>query len=369
MVRILYLIDVLTRVGGTEKQLRELISHLDRSRFEPTAVVLYSLEAPRKAAFGELACGTRCLGIKRLMSASAIRAGLKLALEIRRQRIDIVHTFFPDAGILGTLAGLLGGARVVVGRRDLGYWYTPGYLRVFRLLQRFVHTYLVNSQAVKNVVSKFEGTHPDRVRVILNGFFDLPSGPSRLTLASLGFPEGAKLVGTVANLRSIKRLDRFVEMAAGIRDHRTCFLIVGYGEQHDALVDQARLAGLGKRFRIIHATHDILEIVKLFRVGVLTSDSEGLSNTLVEYGFAGVPAVAFDVGGNREVIEDEKSGFLVSPYDIERLQRRVELLLADDALHGRLGARARVICADRFAGTKMVDKTQALYEELARVGS
>lgn len=366
MTRILYLIDVLNGFGGTERQLRELIRHMDRSSFVPIVVTLYSMDTLHEAEFSGLGCPTRCLRIRKLLSIDGLRAALHLASEIRRQHIDIVHTFFPDAGILGTIAGKLGGARVVIGRRDLGYWYTSTYLRVLRLLQRFVNAYLVNSQAVGSVVSRSEGVESGRVKVIQNGFFDLPVGPSRLTLGDLGFPEGAKLVGIVANLRPIKRLDRFVEMAAKIRDRQTCYLIVGQGEQRNALIEQARHAGLSDRFRIIHTIHDVMEIVKLFTVGVLTSESEGLSNTLVEYGLAGVPAVVFDVGGNREVIEDQSSGFLVSPYDVDLLRRRVEEILANETLRARLGSRARGVCANRFAGARMVDKTQTLYESLVR---
>lgn len=365
MIRILYLLDVLDGFGGTEKQLREFIGHMDRSRFASMAVTLYSLDTSHEAEFNKLACPTRCLGIRKLLSIDGLRAALHLASEIRRQHIDIVHTFFPDAGILGTIAGKLSGARVVIGRRDLGYWYTSSYLRVLRLLERFADTYLVNSQAVRSVVSRSEGVELARVEVIYNGFFDLPSNPSRLTLRDLGFPEGAKLVGIVANLRPIKRLDRFVEMAAGIRDRRTCFLIVGHGEQRDALIEQARRAGLHDRFHITHTIDDVLEIVKLFTVGVLTSESEGLSNTLVEYGLAGVPAVAFDVGGNREVVENQGSGFLVSPYDVGLLRQRVEEILADETLRARLRLRAQVVCAARFAGSRMVDETQMFYERLA----
>jgi glycosyltransferase involved in cell wall biosynthesis len=365
-VRILFLLDVLNVFGGTEKQLRELICHMDRSRFDPAVLTLYSRDMPHEAEFGGMGCPTRCLGMRKLVSIDGLRAVLKLVSEIRRERIDIVHTFFPDASILGTIAGRLGGARVVVGRRDLGYWYTPRYLFALRLLQRFAHAYLVNSQAVRTAVHESEGVDLSRVHVVYNGFFELPSGPSRLTMSDLGFPEEAKLVGIVANLRQIKRLDRFVEMAAGIRDPQTRFLIVGYGEQYDALVEQARLAGLADRFRITHTIHGVLEIVKLFRVAVLTSESEGLSNALVEYGLAGVPAVAFDVGGNRDVIEDEASGFLVKPYDVGALRQRVEQLISDEALRHRLGARARVVCTDRFGGARMVEQTQAIYERLNR---
>ena len=70
-----------------------------------------------------------------------------------------------------------------------------------------------------------------------------------------------------------------------------------------------------------------------------------------------------------EVIEDQASGFLVRPYDIRELQRRVDQILADDNLHFRLSKRARVVCTDRFAGAVMVENTQAFYEDLARLGN
>jgi glycosyltransferase involved in cell wall biosynthesis len=368
-VRVLYLLDVLNVVGGTERQLRELVLHMDRSRVEPIAITLYKRDMPHEAEFGGLGCPTTCLELGSLRSAATVRAVFELAAEIRRRRIDIVHTFFPDAGIIGTLAAKLAGARVVVGRRDLGYWYTPGYLRLLRLLQRFADAYIVNSQAVRAVVADSESVGADRIHVVYNGFFDIPEGPSRVSLTDLGFPADSRLVGTVANLRPVKRLDRFVEMAAGVRDPQARFLIVGYGEEQDALVDQARQSGLGDRFRIIHTIPNVLEIVKLFDVGVLTSESEGLSNTLVEYGLAGAPAVAFDVGGNREVIEDSATGFLVRPYDVEAMRRRIEQLLADASLRARLGVRARDLCLDRFAGPRMVEETLAIYERLAFAGS
>jgi glycosyltransferase involved in cell wall biosynthesis len=365
MIRILYLLDVLDGYGGTERQLRSLVRHLDRSRFDPVVMTLYSMAMLHDEGFERMGCETRCLGIRKLLSIEAIRTTVRLASEIRSRRIDIVHTFFPDAGILGTIAAKLGGARVVIGRRDMGYWQTAQYRRVLRFLQRFSDAYLVNSQAVRKVVSETEGVDSSRVHVIYNGFFDVPTELSRTSMATLGFPEGAKLVGTVANLRQVKRLDRFVEMAAGIRDRKTCFVIIGVGEQRGALIEQARAAGLVDRFRVTHMIRGVSEAVKLFRVGVLTSESEGLSNSLVEYGLAGVPAVAFDVGGNREVIEDHDSGFLVPPYDVGALRQRVEQILTDDSLHARLARRARVICTDRFKGATMVERTQAFYETLA----
>jgi L-malate glycosyltransferase len=362
--KVLYLLDTLRVFGGTERQLCELIAHLDRSRFDPIVLTLYSMDMPHSAELGGMGCPTRCLQLPRLLSFRGLRAVFNFALAIRRQKVDIVHTFFPDASIVGIIAGRLAGARVIVARRDLGYWYTRRYLLFLRILQHFAHAYLVNSQAVRQVVCESERVDCSRLHVVYNGFFTQSKGTPKIALESLGVPAGAKVVGTVANLRQVKRLDRFIEMAAGIRDPLAYFLIVGFGELHDALVDQARALGLGDRFRIVHSIHSVHDIIAQFRVGVLTSESEGLSNSLVEYGLAGVPAVAFDVGGNSEVIEDGASGFLVRPYEVSEMRRQVERLLADDCLRSRLGAHAKSDYTSRFAGPRMVAKTVELYERV-----
>jgi glycosyltransferase involved in cell wall biosynthesis len=75
--------------------------------------------------------------------------------------------------------------------------------------------------------------------------------------------------------------------------------------------------------------------------------------------------VAFDVGGNREVIVDAETGFLIEPYDISSMRARVEDLISDDLLRNRMGSRARIVCSDRFAGAKMVASIQDIYDRIA----
>jgi glycosyltransferase involved in cell wall biosynthesis len=365
MMKVLYLLDVLDGFGGTERQLRELIQHMDRSRFEPVIMSLYSGSASGATGFNGIRCEVHCLRMRRLGGVSGMLATLRLATWLRRQRIDLVHTFFPDASIVGIVAARLAGKRVVVGRRDLGYWSTPRYIAVLRTLQRLADAYIVNSIAVRSAVKQTEGVDESRIHVVPNGFFDVPASRPNATPRELGLAGGGQLVGIVANLREVKRLDRFIDMAAAIRNPRVSFLIVGAGHLHDALRRRADLVGLGSRLRIIHSIAETMSLIASFRVGVLTSESEGLSNTLIEYGLAGVPAVAFDVGGNREVIDDAETGFLIEPYDISSMRARVEDLISDDLLRDRMGSRAQIVCSDRFAGTKMVASIQGIYDRIA----
>ena len=108
------------------------------------------------------------------------------------------------------------------------------------------------------------------------------------------------------------------------------FAIAGQGRFLDALQDQAHELGLSEKVHFLGQVKDVPALLGHLKVGVLTSESEGLSNSLVEYGLAGVPAVAFAVGGNPEVVQDGQTGFLVPPSDTRAMAARVIQLLQDE---------------------------------------
>jgi glycosyltransferase involved in cell wall biosynthesis len=365
-LKILYIIDYLSTGGGTEKQLRELIVNLDRERFIPMVVTLSKLDWHGLPAYHDPGCRHLCLEINRILSLKGLWSIIKLAKIIRRERFDIVQTYFVDANIIGVIAGFLGGCKgIIVSRRDMGYWYTPWILFVLRLLNRLAHYYVVNSDAVKNFVSAKEKVKLEKFKVIHNGFFNLPGDDHPETaLTQLGIPVSTQLVGMVGNLRHVKRIDNFIRVAASIKGQDVHFLVLGIGHLKDDLMAQARDAGLNSRFIISHTLDNIYNYVKHFDVGVLTSDSEGLSNTLVEYQLCGVPAVAFDVGGNREVIEDGVTGFLLKHGDLDGMREKIELLLTNKELRATMGCAAARISQQKFAGDRMIKEYSDFYLEM-----
>jgi glycosyltransferase involved in cell wall biosynthesis len=94
-------------------------------------------------------------------------------------------------------------------------------------------------------------------------------------------------------------------------------------------------------------------------VAVLTSDSESLSNVILEAMAAGLPVVAFDVGGNSELVNDER-GALVPPGNEEQFAAALQALLGSEARRQELGANARKFVQEHFS----LDRVRARYEEL-----
>jgi glycosyltransferase involved in cell wall biosynthesis len=105
-------------------------------------------------------------------------------------------------------------------------------------------------------------------------------------------------------------------------------------------------------------------LMRHLAVLVLPSRQEPFGTVLAEAMAVGTPVVATDVGGLAEVVDDGVTGALVAPGDPAALARALAELAADPDRRARLGAAAAADVADRFSVTRLLDRVQALYDEL-----
>jgi glycosyltransferase involved in cell wall biosynthesis len=138
-----------------------------------------------------------------------------------------------------------------------------------------------------------------------------------------------------------------------------CLLVVGDGPERRRLESAAGegIVFLGNRL-------DVPEILRSLDVFVLPSLNEGISNTILEAMASGVAVVATRVGGNPELVEDDKTGTLVPAGDREAMASALSKYLNDPGLrrfHGEAG-RARV--CNHFSISKMVDGYEAVYRRV-----
>lgn len=361
--RVAYLIDFFGKGGGTENQLAVLLQYLDRQRFHPFLFTLRTIEG---SSIPDVGCTVQSLGLTSLGSLKAPEKLWRFARLLRRHRIDILQVFFVDSNIFGVLAGRLGGVRrIVVSRRDMGWWYDSGRLHIANVINRLAHHCLVNAEAVKRVVAQRESFGPSQIRVIANGVPEAVSGDAEeMSREFFGIPKTAPLVGIVSNFKPIKRIDRFLRVAAGLKRRDVHLIILGTGPQEGRLKELASSLGIRKRTHFYYTVDRVAEIVRLMNVGVLTSESEGLSNVLIEYALAGVPAVAFDIGGNREVIGPDVTGLLIEPFNEDQMTAKIDHLLGHPEESMRMGARAAEVSRERFSVDAMVRATERFYEEI-----
>jgi glycosyltransferase involved in cell wall biosynthesis len=196
-----------------------------------------------------------------------------------------------------------------------------------------------------------------------------PARPRETVRAELGLKEDDIAVGTVARLFYLKGHEDLLALAPRLCGEfpRLKFLWVGDGLLRGEFERQIAQMGLGERFVLTGLVPParIPELANAMDVLVHPSRREGLALALAQAQLAGRPVVTYDVDGNREGLIDGKTGFLVAPFDRERLAECLQTLLGDDALRRTMGQAGRAFAAGRFGAEAMVDALEKLYEEAA----
>jgi glycosyltransferase involved in cell wall biosynthesis len=361
-----FLVDF--RLGGTESQALALARRLPPSRFDVRLACLRRrgplLEEVRSQ-------GIACLEypMPSLLSLAALAQGVRLARDLRRCRVQVVHAYgFYINTFAVPVARLAGVPAIIASIRDTGDLWTRAQRRAQRAACSFADCVLVNAEAVRRRLVA-EGYERSRIVIVRNGvdlskFTDEPR-PTGLR-QELGLPAGTPLVAAISRLNPLKGIEYFLEAAAILagRFPEARFLVAGDGAQRQALEGRAERLGLGRRAVFLGPRLDVPEILGEVNVSVLPSLSEALSNVLIESMAAGVPVVATDVGGNPEVVEDGVTGILVPPCDGEALARGIGAFLGDPARAARMGMAGKERAFERFSFERAVRETEDLYAGL-----
>lgn len=354
-IKIVLVVDVLRDIaGGAERQVYELLKHLNREKFEALLFVLHQKGITNEVS---MLAGLRVsgLGIRRIYDFRGIREGFKFAKFLKREKIDILMTYHFSSDIWGTVFGRLAGVPVIISnRRDEGFWRKAIHIRAYKLINRWVTKVIVVSNSVKRMVIAQERVGEDKICVIYNGV-ELERFNAKIDIASkkkeLGLPLNSRVIACVGNLRAIKGQRYLIEASAGIiaKFQDVHFIFIGEGELRAEFEKLARKSGLQNNLHFLGKRDDVPELLKIADICVLPSLSEGLSNALLEYMAAGKPVVATSAGGTPEVIENNKNGVLIPPYNSQILAKKIMRLLENRQFALNLGARAEETVCERFA--------------------
>lgn len=369
--RVLYILDGFPDPqAGTEGQFWLLLRSLDRARFDP-AILLLRPSDFLAAHAGDVPI--EVLHVDRLRSLRALRRVAGAAIRARLAGTDIAHLFFNDVSLLFPILLRPLGIPTIVSRRDLGFWHTPGVLRVLRANAPFATAVIANCEAVREAVIQAEGFRPSKVHVIYNGVTRSPPPPR--PEMPLELPTRCRLLVAVANLRPLKRMaDAIRALALVSRQIEDVHLLI-VGEDRPGIEQsshRAELEGLAHESGVADRVHfagkilDPMPLISAAEVCLLCSQTEGLSNVLVEYMFGGRPTVCTDVGGSRELIQDGETGYVVPVGAVEPMAERLVQLLSDPQRARRFGAAALERVNELFAPHVMVDRHEQLYTKLTQ---
>lgn len=369
-IRIAFIIDAINAVAGTEKQIMEVINRLDPGLFDITLVCLRPSLEP--VDFGDsMHFRYLELGVDKLISFQTIWKLFWLARYLGRNNISIVQTYFIDATIFGVLAARLAGVKGIIScKRDMGFNHSSISLLATRLIDNMVTRFMSNSHAVAAFVSEAEKVPMKKFDIIYNGV-DIeryvPGGSGLARTDDEKFRSTELCVGILANLnRPVKRVDVFIKAAQAVAQKidNVRFEIVGDGYLKDSLSGLARELGIETRIIFCGRHTDVRPIISKWDIGVISSDSEGFSNALLELMAFGIPVVATAVGGNPELVIHGETGFLVRKDDPREMSEAICTLLRDRGRAVAMGKRCRELVEEKYSWAKCMDVLQSYYLSL-----
>jgi glycosyltransferase involved in cell wall biosynthesis len=366
-VKILHIVWNLIR-GGTEGQCARVVLELRRQGLDQRVAVF------RREGFFlepvEGACGRVYeIGIRRMLSPRTLREVFALAGFVRSERFDLVHTWDADAAVFGQFAAALAGVPLITSRRDLGQIYPRHKLWLMNRADRRARAVVVNAEAIRDriVAGGIAAGKVHRVSNILDleEWAALARQPLPIRL-----PEG-RLVGMVARLDPEKDVATFIR-AAGLvaRDlPDVSFVVAGDGPDRGAAEALASELGIRDRVIFLGDVTYVPALLTRLSIGVLVPRSnEGLSNTILEYMAAGLPVVATDCGGNRELVRDGDSGFVAAPVDATKVADRLRHLLDHNALRRHMGQQGLGLVERDHRPQVVARRFHVLYRHTAALG-
>jgi glycosyltransferase involved in cell wall biosynthesis len=346
--------------GGSERQFTLLAQTIGAPAFQ-LHLGCVSHRGPLAAHFADVPqfpLGGSLFGWK------SLRTRLSLSRHLRHHRVQVAHAFDFYANLTLIPAARFARVPVVIGsHRQLGDLMTPAQFRAQHAAFRWCDAVVCNSKAAADRLIA-TGLAPDKIAVIGNA---LPAEAFTATPALLPKRPGAARVGMVARMNHrYKNHSGFLRIAAQV--HRNIahqrmpdaeFVLVGDGPLRPELENEASSLGLGASAIFLGDRQDMPAVLASLDVAVLTSDSESLSNVILEAMAAGLPVVAYSVGGNSELLSHQR-GALIPAGNETSFADAVRKLLVDSALREQLGRNARQFANENFS----LDRVRQRYEEL-----
>jgi glycosyltransferase involved in cell wall biosynthesis len=347
---------------------------MDRSRFEPVVLALVAQSVRAKhggAYFRRLQdAGIEVVAFERTLRAGPVQLA-RLVGWLRDHRPDVAHSFLFSENWRTRIASLAApGVRVISSERSVNSWKRFHHHALERALATITARIVVNADAIRTFLIEEGGLPASKIRLIHNGVDTdqfAPLADRDRARRARGWLPGTFVIGHTGTMVPHKGQRQVLAACAAaafaIPDMR--IVLVGDGPDRAHLLELATELGLAKCLEMPGFVRDVPEVLGSLDAYVhFSREREGCSNAILEAMACGIPVIATDVGGNRELVEDGVNGILVPEEDVEAVSRALARLAADTAMRERLGSAAVDAVRTRFAVARMVEATQALYESV-----
>jgi glycosyltransferase involved in cell wall biosynthesis len=314
--------------------------------------------------------------VRNIRPLKDLKALLRLAWLIFKEKPDIVHTHSSKAGILGRLAAKIAGVACLVHTPHGHVFYghfgllaSKTFLWIERIFSKFTDRIVALTNGERNDYIKLSVCPPDKLLRIHSGVelkaFMQANGNRIEKRRLLGLDPNGAVIGFVGWLLPIKGPEYLLKAMEHIwPDYpQAALIMVGKGKLDLELRTRALRMNANGRVKFLGWREDVSEIMPVFDLLALPSLNEGMGRVLVEAMAAGRPIVASEVGGIPDLVKHGETGYLVPPANEKALARAIKKILNDPVCAKRMGQRGKEYCR-QFSLEAMIQKLDHLYENL-----
>ncbi|MEW6379722.1 MAG: glycosyltransferase [bacterium] len=348
--------------GGAETVITRLIGKINSRVFRVVVVCLSSRGPLADRAEQE---GAKIILADPMIKGASLIYPYSLLRIVQREKADIIHSHSGCGPVAALVSRCL---RIPQIHTEHGRPFPdPRWMiELERFYARQTRRIVAVSPVLKGYLHKAFRWPDEKVMVIENGidtgYFSPQPKPEGL-LQELGIGQDQTIIGSVGRLSQVKNypalLHAFRQVAAV--NPRLRLLIVGEGPERKNLEEIIHKSGLSATCRLLGERFDIRDLLSVMDIFVLPSWSEGTSISLLEAMSCAKPVVASRVGGNQEIVQSGRTGFLVPPHDTGSFASSIQALLDDPPMARRFGECGRKTVVERYHLGLMVERYEQLY--------
>jgi len=351
-------------IGGTEQVIRQIVENSDSKQFTHEILSIDGMVGPLGQELKEN-------GIKVICTQRKPGTDFKLMLFIRQliksNSINVLHCHQYTPYFYGVLSAIGSGVKVIFTEHGRFFPDRHNFKRRFinPLLSLVTDHYTAISKSTADAVAEYEYISRKKIDVIYNGIKSIEGKALNRTelLNELGLSDGYRYIGTISRLEPIKNqammIKAFHQSLKEVHDLK--LILIGDGAIKNDLLQLVKSLEIEQEVIFTGFINNPQKYINLFEIFLLSSFSEGTSMTLLEAMSLAVPCVVTDVGGNPEIVENNKTGFIVPSDDYQLLSNAIVDLLQNSNKSKTFGEDGRNKYLSNFTVSQMINKYHKLY--------
>ncbi len=314
-MKILIIINSLT-AGGAERQAVQDANMLASAGHE--IIVCYGIDGMLN---DQLDPGVQRLD---LQTRSQLRAILLVIKTIKQNNIELVLSHMFWANKVAAAACFFARRKSIVFEHGLGLWRKWYHLLLVRLIAKQASKVITCSEASRKIRIKRESV-PSKKIIVLHNSFHTPLESQENVTIQQNQKNSFFTIGYAGRFNKIKQLHLLADVALILETKITDFQFIMLGDGHEKILVEnlVKEKGLGDFFLFPGYVPNPLEYLKTMDCFVLPSKREDFSLALLEASYCGLPCIAFDVGGNKEIILNGVTGWIVEPFSVDIMAEKI----------------------------------------------